>query len=344
VLVCSPAPVDDAFVAGLHEAVQELLGIDHRQGGAAAALAAAPVVRTAYERLAGATVHPAHPHVAEATVPVRLRRDVVAGMGELLEVYGWFLHDAGQPRAAYRMSRRALTLLRRSGHRSLELLTVQNLALQAQTLGRPATVLDLVRPVIERNRPTGWLSALFLARKAQALAQLGQRADALRTFAQAKSLYLNGPSGSDPEWATWIDLRQLNIFEAMTWSGLGDHNRAAGLFAETLAMTPVTATRNRYSLSGYLLAALVRAGDWRNAADLIPAVVPQIDRLALSRDSGVLWRATTRALTRPKLHPGLSDAAVHLQEALLAARSGRRYGVLGGGVGGGSGMECWGQR
>lgn len=297
----------------LHGAVRTLLEIDHHQGGAAAAFAARPIVRTAYRRLAGP----------------RPRRDVVAGVGELFEVYGWFLHDAGRPRAAYRMSRLALDLLRRSGHRSLELLTVQNLALQAQTQGRPDLVLELVRPVTAGSRPSGWLAALFLAREAQALAQTGQRALALRTFARARSSYLDGPSTTDPEWATWVDPRQFSIFEAMTWSALGAHDRAAGIFAESL--TGTMPARNRYSLSGYLLTALVHAGDWRGAADLIPGVLPQVDRFAVSRDSGVLWRATTEVLRRrtasgtgggPK--PGLTDAAVQLRATL----SGRRYGEL----------------
>ncbi|MEV6283640.1 hypothetical protein [Kribbella sp. NPDC051770] len=334
----------------LHEVVRRLLEVDQRWGGAEAARVARPVVRTAYEGLAGAAVGRGAGAGAErgaaehgesaaaersagaaaerrasaaaergesAAAERGVGRDLQAGLGELLEVYGWFLHDAGHAAAAERASWRALGLLRRAGHRSLELLTVQNLALQALTSGRPERVLELVRPVLDGA--SGLVSALFLAREAQALALMGLRREATRAFARAESRYLDGASGSDPEWAGWVDPRQFAIFEATMWSGLGEDERAARIFAETLETA--TGARSRYSLSGYLLASLVRAGDLRSAVELVPEIVPQVSGFAVSRDSEVLLRAASRM--------GSNDAGKHLQEVLWSGR-GNSGGVLGG--------------
>jgi len=96
--------------------------------------------------------------------------------GELAELAGWLLHDAGQHDAARAMNYEALHLARLAGDRSTELLVLNNISYLDCFTGRPAAALRIARsePVV-----FGWSEA-------RALAQLGDRAGCLRALDRAR--------------------------------------------------------------------------------------------------------------------------------------------------------------
>ena len=90
----------------------------------------------------------------------------------------------------------------------VELLTLQNSSMHAASQGRPREALQIASSVLEGPyRLSPRLKALFLSRKARAMAQGGDGA-ALGLLPEIRSLFLDGVSDADPAWAWWVDERE----------------------------------------------------------------------------------------------------------------------------------------
>src|SRR5690606_40540007 len=98
----------------------------------------------------------------------RVERDLYAATGELGEVAGWLLYDAGRHGLVRRVNHEALHLSRLAGDRSMELLTLQSMSMHAGHLGRPLDALRIAPMVLETNRLSPRLQALFRTREARA--------------------------------------------------------------------------------------------------------------------------------------------------------------------------------
>jgi hypothetical protein len=119
------------------------------------------------------------------------------------------------------MNQESLYFTRLAGDRDIELLTLQNASMHAASQERPAEALQIARSVLEGSYSLSpRLKALFLTRKARALAQGGDEG-ALRIFPEIRSLFLDGVSDNDPAWTWWIDERKLAWHEAMALRDLG---------------------------------------------------------------------------------------------------------------------------
>ncbi|MDQ6742607.1 MAG: XRE family transcriptional regulator, partial [Candidatus Dormibacteraeota bacterium] len=68
-------------------------------------------------------------------------------MAELAEVAGWLLFDANRQDAAAALNREALRLAQLNGDRALEMLTLQNMSLQAHWRGQSDESLALANRV-----------------------------------------------------------------------------------------------------------------------------------------------------------------------------------------------------
>lgn len=97
--------------------------------------------------------HSTHRRVGASRWPRSLRRDLYSTAGELAEIAGWLLCDAGRQREARRLNHEALHYLRLAGDRSLEILTLQNMSMQAEYLDRPVEALSIAESVLENDRP-----------------------------------------------------------------------------------------------------------------------------------------------------------------------------------------------
>ncbi|MFN2494721.1 MAG: helix-turn-helix domain-containing protein [Pseudonocardiaceae bacterium] len=296
----SAEPIDEAFIASLRVRMQELLAIDAQVGGNETSVQALRLFRSAHRRI-GVSLCPKH-----------LQRELYATVGELAEIAGWLFYDADQQDAVRRINQEALYYLRWAGHRNLELLTLQNMSMQAEYLNRPSEALTIVRSVRETDRLSPRLDSLFLARGAHALAQQQQRSDAVRTFQKAKALYLDGPRDADPAWATWVDDRQFAWFEAMMWAELGERDKPVRIFTEALATSPKHRVRGLYSRSVYLFESLVKAGDWREAEQLVPKLAPYITEVGSGRTASIL-RKTLHTVRKTDTISTLEDGAVWLR-------------------------------
>jgi hypothetical protein len=172
-------------------------------------------------------------------------RELHAAVGELAEVTGWFLYDAGKHNLVRAVNQEALHLHRLAGDRSTELLTLQNMSLHAGDLERPVEALSIARMVLDSSTLAPRVQALFRTREARALALLGDKVSAESTFGRARSLYLDGVRDDDPPWAWWINDQELAWHEAMIRADLGEWSAAADALEESLVHTPGREVRRR---------------------------------------------------------------------------------------------------
>ncbi|MGH3941556.1 MAG: helix-turn-helix domain-containing protein [Pseudonocardiaceae bacterium] len=299
----SAEPIDETFIVSLRTRMQELLALDAQVGGNETSAQALRLFRSAHRR------------IGVSPCPEHLQRELYAAVGELAEITGWLFYDADQQDAMRRINQEALYYLRWAGHRSLELLTLQNMSMQAEYLNRPGEALHIVQSVREADRLSPRLDSLFLFRGAHALAQQQQRSDAVRAFRKAKALYLDGPRDTDPGWAAWVDDRQFAWFEAMMWAELGERDKPIHIFAEALVTSPKHRVRGLYSRTVYLFESLIKAGDWREAEQLIPKLAPYITEVGSGRTASLLWR-TLHTIRKTDTTPSLEDGVVWLRGML----------------------------
>ena len=179
-----------------------------------------------------------HDHLGAGTYDARLERDLQSAAGELAEVAGWLAYDAAEHELCRRMNQESLYFTRLAGDRTMELLTLQNSSMHAGSQGHPREALQIARSVLEGDyRLSPRLKALFLTRKARAMAQGGD-GSALTLLPEIRSLFLDGVSDEDPAWAWWIDERELAWHEAMVQRDLGLFRAAIDHFERSVAATP----------------------------------------------------------------------------------------------------------
>jgi DNA-binding XRE family transcriptional regulator/tetratricopeptide (TPR) repeat protein len=301
--VSSSEPIDDTYLSSIRAQMRQLLSIDAQFGGNEAS---AQAVRLFYS---------VHRRIGASPCPAALRRDLYSTAGELAEIAGWLLYDADQQDAVRRMNQEALYYLRWAGDRSLELMTLQNMSMQAEHLRRPSEALNIVQSVMETDHLTPRLESLFLARGAHALAQQGQHSSASRAFEKARALYLNGTQSSDPSWVYWVDDRQFAWFDAMLHTERGDHARTVDIFTEAVATSPKERVRGLYSRTTYLFGSLVTAGDWRQAETIVSQLVPYIREVGSGRTAAILGR-TLHKIQSSDAPNNLRDGAVYLKGLL----------------------------
>ncbi|MER7466905.1 DNA-binding protein [Streptomyces sp. NPDC097981] len=235
---------------------------------------------------------------------------------ELFEVAAWILFDAEQHGTSRRLSRRALALARTlpEESRSVELLVLSVLCLQAAHLGRPADSLRMSSSVLARRDLPGRVAAVFHVREARAQAQLRRRQGAVRSLTTARELLADGPSERDPSWTWWFDRAELDGHHGLALADLGDLDGAASLLHGATAAGDAPAYRSLFSTE--LASVLARAGAWRDTDALLSGLVESVPDIGSVRALGALVR-TVRLIERgPRVPRALRDTGRDLAEAL----------------------------
>ncbi|WP_232211872.1 tetratricopeptide repeat protein [Saccharomonospora halophila] len=271
--------LDDAYVETLHSRIAELVDLDLYLGGDHFSDVALELFRSVHRKLGANRCEPA------------IERDLYAAAGELGEVAGWLLYDAGEHDLVRRINHEALHLSRLAGDHSMELLILHNMSMHAGHLGRPSEALRIARMVLETNTLSPRLEALFRTREARALALDGDDTAAERTFRQARSLYLDGVRDEDPAWAWWINDQELAWHEAVIRSNSGEWCSAADTFFASIQVSPRREVRRRYNHLASLLDAQIRVGAWRDVDQTIERVMPYVDEVGSTRTATTLLGA-----------------------------------------------------
>jgi len=249
-----------------------------------------------------------------------IERDLLAAAGELAELAGWLLFDADQQDAARQMNHEALHLTRLAGDRSMELLILGNMSFQDIFAGRPGSTLQVTRAVLGGRYPvlTSRLEVIFGVREARALAQLQDRAGALRVLDRARSRFEDGVSDRDPAWAWWIDEGEVIHQTGLCHAELGDHQEALTLLQRAAERCSPDLARSRFIFRVRLLQAMTEARAWDDALATIDDVLPYVGEVG-SRRTIDLLRRTAQRIAQDGAPPRLVEAGSNLGDVLAAA-------------------------
>jgi hypothetical protein len=295
---------DDDYLRSVRRHIHEIVRLDNRFGA------------VDLFRLSNRFFRGLHDQLGAGTYDPKLEHDLQSAAGELAEVVGWLAYDAEEHDLARQMNQESLYFSRLAGDRVIELLTLQNSSMHAASQGRPREALQIARSVLEGHyRLTPRLKALFLTRKARALAQSGD-VSALHLIPEIQDLFLDGVSDRDPAWAWWIDEHELAWHEAMIQRDLGRVNLAITQFERSVIATPATEIRGQYFHRACLLQAQVDNNTWRAAEQTIRQLIPLSKEVASTR-TVVLLRSILRELEAcEKVPSSLEEQAVMLRAAL----------------------------
>jgi hypothetical protein len=295
---------DSDYLQSIRGHIREIVALDNRFGGADLVWMSKRFFRAIHNQLGAGTYDP------------KLERDLQSAAGELAEVVGWLAYDAEEHDLARQMNQESLYFSRLAGDRDIELLTLQNSSMHAASQGRPREALQIARSVLEGDyRLSTRLKALFLTRKARALAQSGD-VSALHLFPEIRDLFLDGITDRDPAWTWWIDERELAWHEAMAQRDLGLASRAITQFERSVVATPATEIRSQYVHRAYLLQAQIDNSTWEAAEQTIRQLIPLAAEVASTRTVVLLRNALRGLTTGDKVPSLLQEQAAMLSAAL----------------------------
>lgn len=295
---------DSDYLQSIRSHIHEIVALDNRFGGADLVRLSTRFFRALHDQLGAGTYDPS------------LEADLHSAAAELAEVVGWLAYDAEAHDLVRRMNQESLYFARLAGDRAIELLTLQNSSMHAGAQGRPREALHIARSVLEGDyRLSPRLKALFLTRKARALAQSGD-VSAFHLIPQIRDLFLDGISDGDPDWAWWIDERELAWHEAMIQRDLGLAGKAIAHFERSVAATPVTELRSQYLHRAYLLQAQVDNATWNSAEQTIEQLLPLSKEVASTRTVVLLRNIVRRLDTQEQIPSSLQEQAAMLNTAL----------------------------
>lgn len=261
---------DDAFLESARGYLTHLVALDNRFGAADIVPMAVRYFKSLKDLLGTGAYDP------------NLERDLQAVTGEIAELGGWLAYDAERHDLVRKLNQEALYYTQLAGDRSIELLTLQNASMHAGAMGRPNEALQLANRVLNGFDLSPRLRALFLTRKARALAQAGD-ASALPLFDEIMSLYLEGVGDDDPPWAWWIDERELAWHKAMATDALQPSGAALPEFEHSVEATDPNEMRSQYLHRAYLLQAQISASSWGEAEQTINTLLPLIPQVESTR-------------------------------------------------------------
>ncbi|MGH3328396.1 MAG: helix-turn-helix domain-containing protein [Streptomycetales bacterium] len=152
--------------------------------------------------------------LADAAYPEALGRRLLVAVGELAQVAGWVLSDAGMHRAAAARYLAGVRAAHAAGHAPLAANLLSSLAYQMANVGHPREAVLLARSAYRgaERVATPRTRALLLDRVAWAHAKAGDAGDAERALGGADEEYANvRPGDEDPDWVYWVDRDELDV-------------------------------------------------------------------------------------------------------------------------------------
>ncbi|OKI05067.1 transcriptional regulator [Streptomyces sp. CB02923] len=294
------------YAQAIREASQRLIFLDNELTGLPIADVAARTFKSVHRRLGC------------GDYDAEYERDIRSAASELAEVAGWVLFDAEQHDAARRFNQEALFLARLSGDRSIELLILQNMAMQAGWLGRHREELAVARAVIGQDRLSPRVEAIFRMREARGLAGCGALTEAGRTFKRAQSLLEYDGKGDAPAWSWWIMPNEIDGHHGHALQTAGDHAGAVHFLQLSTERRGGPAVGHRGMAPARLLDCLLHLHAWREAEELVAAIVPTVGETASARTLRLLDEAVQNGLASAKAPPRLRDALKHLDDTMHA--------------------------
>ncbi|WP_051021298.1 helix-turn-helix domain-containing protein [Nocardia araoensis] len=193
---------------------------------------------------------------------------LLAETSRLARCAGWLCLDAGRPAVARRCYVEAVLMAEQADND--ELLANALASLTFLTTDRP-TSREPVRLAqrashLARRIPSARLNAVRSAREAVAHAAIGERQDFDRAMTRAWREVDRGLDDVDePVWLHHVTPFEIRSIEARGRVYLGQHDRAVGIYRETIGTRGTQRPRDEASYRAYYAAALAGLGDTTSA-------------------------------------------------------------------------------
>lgn len=197
----------------------------------------------------------------EASYTEPLGRRLLVAIGELCQLAGWVLGDAGQYAKAAHYYSVGVKAAHAANNPGLAGNLISTLAYQVANVGNPReAVLFAQSADTGSKQATPTVQALFKERLAYAYAKAGEHRPTERTLTAVETAYEQRAPGDDPEWVYWLDEDEINIMAGRCYVELGKAERAVPLLSGVLKHYDERRTRELALYTSWLAEAHVQLG------------------------------------------------------------------------------------
>jgi transcriptional regulator with XRE-family HTH domain len=291
----APEPMDDRDVQLLHDTVQHLVSLDTMHGSEGLHLTAVRAFRNAYRKLSTVGARPG------------IRGDVHAAVAEVGEVAAWLSYDSEHHEVSRQVANEAMLVAQLAGDTSMYRFLLSHLSMQATFLGRGAEGLQLADRVIAEGPKSRRVVGMMRIRRARALGQLGDSAQALTELERACGDLAGGVGPTDPGWTWWLHDAELAVHEARIKSSLGDARGAVDASERSILHLPAGQGRDQALYRAWLISDLIDVRAWREADEVTEQLMERAPVVGSARVPRIL-KVTARRAGRSGAPSWLTDA------------------------------------
>ncbi|MFF0723665.1 twin-arginine translocation signal domain-containing protein [Streptomyces sp. NPDC004134] len=224
-------------------------------------------------------------------------------VSELAQQAGWAAFDAGDQCEASILYRRAHQAASEAGDRALEGNSLAFLAYQ-QVSGASsgvATAVAACRTAGSDAPPT--VRGLLHERRAWAHARAGEAKESEAALAQAEEALSSSADEPGPEWASWVDGRELRIMKGRCWTELHRPLRAVPELEAALADFDDAQARDKALYLSWLAHAYLDAGEVEQSAQVIGRAIDLSEGIGSVRPRQRIQTFLTRLHPHRSLEP-----------------------------------------
>jgi hypothetical protein len=248
-----------------------------------------------------------------------LGKRLLIAIGELCQLAGWVVGDAGQYARAAHFYCVGTKAAHAAGNDGLVGNLISTLAYQVANVGSPREAVLLAQSAdAGGRRATPAVQALFKERLAWSYAKAGDRRPAERTLAAVEMAYDRSTPGNEPEWVYWLDEDEINIMACRCYVQLNLAERAIPLLSDLLAHYDERRTREVALYTSWLAEAHIQLGAVDEAATAATRTLRLTSQITSAR-SDARVRELRRQLRPYRAVPAVADFEAMVRELAESA-------------------------
>ncbi|MFJ6568035.1 hypothetical protein ACIQNU_11460 [Streptomyces sp. NPDC091292] len=294
----------DDYALAIRQMSQRLVALDNEMHGLPIAELAARSFKTVHSRLGAGDYEPRYEH------------DIQSAAAELAEITGWALFNEGEFSASRRFNQEALFLARLAGDRSTELITLQNMGMLADWVGRSREALAIARSVLDQGKLSPRVEAMFRAREAQGLSASGDTSEAARSFERARSLLQESAPGDEPSWAWWVSDREMDRQQGRTLHEAAEWRQAIPVLEKAMQHQDGSHVGYKNVAAVRLLDSLVQVKSWQAAEREAGKLMLVVGEMSSVVTLDILKKVASRGKRLSAAPSNLKDALDHIESVI----------------------------
>jgi transcriptional regulator with XRE-family HTH domain len=233
----------------------------------------------------------------DGTYTEEVGRRLLVAIGELCQLAGWTLSDAGQHARAERLYLLGVRAAHAGGDVAGAANNLSSLAYQEANVGNPREAATLARSayVGAKSAATATTRALLAERVAWAAARTGEASGAERALGTVETEYEQRREDDDPIWVYWLNEDEIEVMAGRVWTQLRRPLRALPILERAVAAYGADTGRETALYLTWLAESLAQANEPERAADAA------VRALRLSRQAGSARAEDRVGLIRQRL-------------------------------------------